>query len=156
VIDSVARYNGFIARYLGDGVLVYFGFPQAHEDDAERAVRAALAAVATVDALKGRADIQLRARAGVATGLVVVGEQLDASGLKERDAIGETPNLAARLKALAGPGEVVVEANTLRLVGRMFDCRALGCLDIKGLPQAIEAWQVRHERSGVSRFQARR
>lgn len=97
VTDAVARFDGFIARYLGDGVLVYFGYPQAHEDDAERAVRAALAATAAVNGLKVLAGVRLQAHVGIATGLVVVGELIEAGGLQERDAIGETPNLAARL-----------------------------------------------------------
>jgi class 3 adenylate cyclase len=124
VTDAVARFDGFIARYLGDGVLVYFGYPQAHEDDAERAVRAGLAAVGAVDALDAPAGLQLRAHVGIATGLVVVGERIEAGGHQERDAIGETPNLAARLEALAAPGEVVIAASTHRLVGRInFDER---------------------------------
>jgi class 3 adenylate cyclase len=156
VTDAVARSDGFIARFLGDGILVYFGFPLAHEDDAERAVRAGLAAVAAVDGLKARTGVQLRARVGIATGLVVVGEQLDASGIQERDAVGETPNLASRLQAAAAPGEVVIATSTRRLVGRMFDCRALGANEVKGLPQPVEAWQVRGEAVDVSRFEARR
>ena len=156
VTDAVARFDGFIARFLGDGILVYFGFPLAHEDDAERAVSAGLAAVAAVDGLKARAGVQLRARVGIATGLVVVGEQLDASGIQERDAVGETPNLASRLQAVAAPGEVVIATSTRRLVGRMFDCRALGANEVKGLPQPVEAWQVRGEAVDVSRFEARR
>jgi class 3 adenylate cyclase len=156
VTDAVARFDGFIARFLGDGILVYFGFPLAHEDDAERAVSAGLAAVAAVDGLKPRAGVQLRARVGIATGLVVVGEQLDASGVQERDAVGETPNLASRLQAVAAPGEVVIAGSTRRLVGRMFDCRALGANEVKGMPQPVEAWQVRGEAVDVSRFEARR
>ena len=156
VTDAVARFDGFIARFLGDGMLVYFGFPLAHEDDAERAVSAGLAAVAAVDGLKARAGVELRARVGIATGLVVVGEQLDASGIQERDAVGETPNLASRLQAVAAPGEVVIATSTRRLVGRMFDCRALGANEVKGLPQPVEAWQVRGEAVDVSRFEARR
>jgi class 3 adenylate cyclase/tetratricopeptide (TPR) repeat protein len=155
VTDAVARFDGFIARYLGDGVLVYFGYPQAHEDDAERAVRAGLAAAAAVDGLETGAGVQLRAHVGIATGLVVVGEPIEAGGLQERDAVGETPNLAARLQAVAGPGEVVIAADTRRQVGRMFDCRALGSIEVKGLPQPVEAWQVRGETAGVSRFEAR-
>jgi class 3 adenylate cyclase/tetratricopeptide (TPR) repeat protein len=156
VTDAVARFDGFIARFLGDGILVYFGFPLAHEDDAERAVSAGLAAVAAVDGLKARAGVQLRAHVGIATGLVVVGEQLDASGIQERDAVGETPNLASRLQAVAAPGEVVIATSTRRLVGRMFDCRALGANEVKGLPQPVEAWHVRGEAVNVSRFEARR
>ncbi len=155
VTDAVARFDGFIARYLGDGVLVYFGYPQAHEDDAERAVRAALAATAAVNALKIRAGVELRTHVGIATGLVVVGEPIEAGGYQERDAIGETPNLAARLQAVAGAGEVVIAASTRRLVGRMFDCRPLGAVDVKGLLQPVEAWQVLSATAGISRFEAR-
>lgn len=152
--DAVARFDGFIAQYLGDGVLVYFGYPQAHEDDAERAIRAGLVATAAVDCLETRAAAPLKARVGIATGLVVVGDQIGASDSPERVAIGETPNLAARLQAVAPPGEVVIAASTRRLVGRMFDCRSLGSIEVKGLPQPVEAWQVFGETAGVSRFEA--
>jgi class 3 adenylate cyclase/tetratricopeptide (TPR) repeat protein len=154
ITDAVSRFDGFIAQYLGDGVLVYFGYPQAHEDDAERAVRAGLAVVAAIGDIKTRASEQLRARVGIATGLVVVGEQIEAGGLRVRDAIGETPNLAARLQAVAGPGEVVIAAGTRRLVGRLFECHALGPIELKGLPQPVEAWRVRDQSAGVSRFEA--
>jgi tetratricopeptide (TPR) repeat protein len=143
----VARFDGFVAQYLGDGVLVYFGYPKAHEDDAERAVKAGLAVVATVVNIKGQLAGQLKARVGIATGLVVVGEQM-------RAAIGETPSLAARLQTVAAPGEIVISASTRRLVGGMFDCRSLGGIEIKGLAQPVEAWQVRGELAGVSRFEA--
>jgi class 3 adenylate cyclase/predicted ATPase len=154
VADAVARFDGFTAQYLGDGVLVYFGYPHAHEDEAERAVKAGLAAIAAVDALGARAGVQLKARVGIATGLVVVGEQRGAGDTQERVATGETPNLAARLQAIAAPGEVVIAASTRRLVGRMFDCRSLGTIEVKGLPQPVEAWQARGETTIVSRFQA--
>ncbi len=154
VADAVARFDGFLAGYPGDGVLVYFGYPRSHEDDAERAVRAGLAAVAAVRSLSTGAGIRLQARVGIATGLVVVGEQIGVGETQQVDATGETPNLAARLQALAEPGEVVIAANTRRLVGRMFDCRALGAIEIKGLPQPVETWQVLGESAGVSRFEA--
>jgi class 3 adenylate cyclase/tetratricopeptide (TPR) repeat protein len=156
ITDAVARFEGFIAQYLGDGVLVYFGYPQAHEDDAERAVKAGLAAVAAVDNIKGQVAGQLKARVGIATGLVVVGEQMGAGDSQERAAIGETPNLAARLQAVAAPGEVVISASTRRLVGGMFDCPSLGSIEVKGMPQPVEAWQVRGELAGISRFEALR
>jgi class 3 adenylate cyclase/tetratricopeptide (TPR) repeat protein len=156
ITDAVSRFGGFVAQYLGDGVLVYFGYPQAHEDDAERAVRAGLAVVAAVDDIKTRASEQLRARVGIATGLVVVGERIEAGGLWLRDAIGETPNLAARLQAVAVPGEIVIAASTRRLVGRFFECHALGAIELKGLPQPVEAWRVRDRSAGVSRFEAMR
>jgi class 3 adenylate cyclase/tetratricopeptide (TPR) repeat protein len=156
VTDAVGRFDGFIAQYLGDGVLVYFGYPHAHEDDAERAVKAGLAVVTAVDSINEQVAGQLKARVGIATGLVVVGEQVGAGDSQERAAIGETPNLAARLQAVAAPGEVVIAASTRRLVGRMFDCHSLGVIEVKGLPQPVEAWQVRGELAGVSRFEALR
>ena len=154
VTDAVVRFDGFIARYLGDGVLVYFGYPKAHEDDAERAIRAGLAAVGAVDTIKVKGAAQLKARVGIATGLVVVGEQIGTGDSQERVAIGETPNLAARLQGLAAPGQVVMAASTRRLVGHMFDCRPLGTIEVKGLPQPVETWQVRGELAGISRFEA--
>ena len=156
VADVVARFDGFVAQYLGDGVHVYFGYPAAHEHDAEQAVRAGLAILDAVGTLKASSGVTLQARVGIATGLVVVGEQLGTGDTRQRVAIGETPNLAAQLQAVAAPGEVVIAASTRRLVGRMFDCRALGANELKGLPQPVEAWQVRGETAGVSRFEARR
>lgn len=156
VADVVARFGGFVAQYLGDGVLVYFGYPAAHEHDTEQAVRAGLAILDAVRGLKVASDVTLQASAGIATGLVVIGEQPGTGETGQRVAIGETPNLAARLQAVAAPGEVVIAAGTRRLVGRMFDCRALDAIEMKGLPQPVEAWEVRGETVGVSRFDARR
>jgi class 3 adenylate cyclase/DNA-binding SARP family transcriptional activator len=156
VADVVARFDGFIAQYLSDGVVVYFGYPVAHEHDAEQAVRAAVAILDADRSLKASSDAPARARIGIATGLVVVGEQRGSGDTRQRVAIGETPNLAAQLLAVAAPGEVVVAAGTRRLVGRMFECRALAADERKGLPQSVEAWQVRGEAAGVSRFEARR
>jgi class 3 adenylate cyclase len=154
--DVVSRFDGFVADYLGDGVLVYFGYPAADEHDTEQAVRAGLAILNTVRTLKADSSVPLQARVGIATGLVVVGEQLGTGDIAKRVAIGGTPNLAARLQAAAAPGEVVIAASTWRLVGRMFDCRALGAIEGNGLPQPVQAWQVRGEAAGVSRFEARR
>lgn len=154
VTTAVARFEGFIARYLGDGVLVYFGYPRAHEDDAERAVRAGLATVESVSKLTGPSGIRLEVHVGIATGLVVVGEPIEAGGHQERDAIGETPNLAARLESVAAPGEIVIADSTRRLLGSMFDYRPLGPLKLKGLPLPVEAWQVLGERTGIGRFEA--
>ncbi len=156
VTDVAARFDGFVAQYLSDGVLLYFGYPAAHEHDAEQAVRAGLAILDAVGMLKASSGVTLRARAGIATGLVVVGEQPGTGDTQQRIAIGETPALAARLQAVATPGEVVIAASTRRLVGGMFDCRALDADAVKGLPQPAEAWQVRGETAGVSRFEARR
>ncbi|MGH8430404.1 MAG: AAA family ATPase, partial [Solimonas sp.] len=139
VADTVALFDGFVAQYQGNGVLVYFGYPAAREHDAERALRAGLAIVEAVGA---------RASIGIATGLVVFGEK------PERVAIGEAPGLAARLQVAAAPGEIVIEASTRRLVGRMFDCRALDADKVRGLAQPVEAWRVLGETAGVSRFEA--
>src|SRR5207237_9465809 len=116
VAEVVGRFDGFVAKYMGDGVLVYFGYPRAHEDDAERAVRAGLGVIDCV----GRLDVQsieLRARVGIATGLVVVGDLIGEGSAREQSVVGETPNLAARLQALAEPDTVVIAAGTRRLVG---------------------------------------
>ena len=157
VIDeAAAQFGGFVAQYLGDGVSVYFGYPAADEHDTEQAVRAGLAILDTVRRLKTGFAVPLRSRVGIATGLVVVGEQLGTGDTAKRVAIGGTPNLAARLQAMAPPGEVVIAASTHRLVGRMFDCRALASIEVEGLSQPVEVWKVRGEAAGVSRFEARR
>nr|WP_246669600.1 BTAD domain-containing putative transcriptional regulator [Bradyrhizobium sp. KBS0725] len=157
--DVVPRFDGFVAQYLSDGALVYFGYPVAHEHDAEQAVRAGVAILDAVGRLKAASGVTLQARAGVATGVVVVGEQLETDDMPRRGrrvAIGETPDLAARLQAVAPPGELVISAATRRLLGRMFDCRALAAIEVNGLPQPVEVWQVHGETAGVSRFEARR
>src|SRR5258708_6212335 len=156
VTDVAARFDGFVAQHMGDRVLVYFGYPAAQEHDTEQAVRAGLAIVDAVGGLKSESGEPLQARVGIATGLVVVGELLRTGDSGQRIAIGETPDLAVRLQAAAPPGEVVIAASTHRLVGRMFDCRALAAIEVTGRPQTIEAWQVRGEAAGVSRFEARR
>jgi DNA-binding SARP family transcriptional activator/class 3 adenylate cyclase/predicted ATPase len=156
VADTVARFDGYVAQYRSDGVLVYFGYPAAGEHDAEQALRAGLATLDSVGTLKAAADVTLQASAGIATGLVFIGEQLNIGAARQRVAIGETPNLATRLQAVAAPGEVVIAASTRRLVGRKFDCRALAAIEVKGLPQPVEAWRVCSETAGVSRFEARR
>jgi DNA-binding SARP family transcriptional activator/class 3 adenylate cyclase len=153
VADAVSRFDGFVAQYLGDGAHVYFGYPAAHEHDAEQAVRAGFAVLDAVGALKASFDVTLQASVGIATGLVVVGERPVTGDTQQRVAIGEAPSVAAQLQALASPGEVVIAASTWRLVGRMFDCRAL---EMDKSLQAVEAWQVRCETAGVSRFEARR
>ena len=152
--DMAARFDGFVAQYLGDGILVYFGYPEAHEHDAEQAVRAGLAILDALGTLE--AHMPFQARVSIATGLVVVGEQMGTGDTRQRVAIGETPILAAQLQAVAAPGEVVIAASTRQLVGRLFDCRALDSSEVNGLPQAVEAWQVRGETASVSRFDARR
>jgi class 3 adenylate cyclase len=144
---AIARYDGHVAQYLGDGLLVYFGFPQAHEDAAARAVRAGLGILEALEALNASAaEVRrpvLRARIGVHTGPVVVGE-VGTGPRREQLALGETPNVAARLQALAEPGSVVISAATRRLVQEAFAFRDLGSHALKGLPQAVQAWQVTH------------
>src|ERR1041384_6594696 len=127
VAKTVARFDGFVAKYMGDGVLVYFGYPQAHEHDAERAVRAGLELVAAVAALKSHAPLQTRV--GIATGLVVVGDLIGSGEAQERGIVGETPNLAARLQGLAEPNMVVIAESTRRLLGNLFDLDDLGARD---------------------------
>jgi class 3 adenylate cyclase/predicted ATPase len=155
VADVVAGFEGFIAKYMGDGVLAYFGYPRAHEDDAEHAVRAGLDCINAV----GRLDIgsiELQARVGIATGLVVVGDLIGKGSAQEQSVIGETPNLAARLQALAEPGAVVIAADTRRLVGDLFEYRDLGAVEVKGLAAPMPAWQVLCPSSVASRFEALR
>jgi class 3 adenylate cyclase len=126
VAESVGRFGGFVAKYMGDGVLIYFGYPRAHEDDPERAVRAGLDIVLAVGALQSKPPLQTRV--GIATGLVVVGDLLGSGEAQERGIVGETPNLAARLQALAEPNMVVVAESTRRLLGNLFELRDLGAL----------------------------
>src|SRR3984957_4620312 len=152
VAETVRQLGGFVSQYLGDGVLIFFGYPQAHEDDAERAVRAALQLVAAGGDLKTHAVLQTRV--GIATGLVVVGEMSDAGGFRERGIVGETPNLAARLQSLAEPNQVVIADNTRRLLGNIFELEDLGTHDLKGLADATRAWAVLQPSSVASRFEA--
>src|SRR6202163_2245110 len=136
----IARYSGFVAKFMGDGVLAYFGFPRAHEDDAERAVRAGLEIAIAVAKLETRANEPLRTRIGIATGLVVVGELVGQGSAQEQAVVGDTPNLAARLQSLAEPDSVVVAAATRRLLGDRFNLRDLGRHAVKGLAEPVEAW----------------
>jgi class 3 adenylate cyclase len=152
--DVVCRLEGHVARFLGDGVLAYFGRPLAHEDDAERAVRAGLRLVRDVARLEPRAGVRLQARVGVATGHVVVGE-LSGESIADKDAVsGETPNLAARLQALAAPGSVVVSASTRRLVGGLFELADLGPQHLKGFAAPLGAWRVDGRGRAEGRFEA--
>jgi hypothetical protein len=131
VAETVQRFGGFVAKYMGDGVLVYFGYPQAHEDDAERAVRAGLELVAAVGSLKAASPLQTRV--GIATGLVVVGDLVGLGEARERGIVGETPNLAARLQGFAEPNAVVIAESTRRLLGGLFELADLGAIHRKGL-----------------------
>jgi class 3 adenylate cyclase/predicted ATPase len=155
VARVVAEFGGFIARYMGDGVLVYFGYPQAYEDDAERAVRAGLGAIDAVARLDVK-SVKLEARVGIATGLVVVGDLIGEGSAQEQSVVGETPNLAARLQASAAPSAVVIAASTRRLVGNLFEYRNLGIVDVKGIAGPLSAWQVLRPSAVASRFEALR
>src|SRR5215831_17517877 len=152
VAETVQRFGGFVAKYMGDGVLVYFGYPQAHEDDAERAVRAGLELVAAVGALKTHAP--LRTRVGIATGLVVVGDLIGSGVSQEQAIVGETPNLAARLQGMAEPNSVVIAESTRRLLGNLFELDDLGAQNLKGIASRARAWSVLRPASVESRFEA--
>jgi class 3 adenylate cyclase len=152
IAQTVGRLDGFVAKYMGDGVLVYFGYPLAHEDDAERAVRAGLAVIAAVGRLA--APEPLRVRLGVATGLVVVGDLIGAGAAQERGVVGETPNLAARLEALAAPNTLVIAESTRRQIGGLFDVADLGAQPLAGFAEPQRAWCVVGESGVLSRFDA--
>ena len=154
VAAVVGSFDGFVAKYMGDGVLVYFGYPQAHEDDAERAVRAGLAVIEAIGTLQ--APELLQARIGLATGLVVVGDLIGAGAAQERTVVGETPNLAARLQALAAPDTIVIADSTRRLVGSLFEYQSLGEVELKGLPVPVPAFRVLGEGQVGNRFAALR
>jgi class 3 adenylate cyclase len=154
VSETVRRFGGFVAKYLGDGILVYFGYPEAHEDDAERAVRAGLELIAAVGGLKTNA--LLRTRVGIATGLVVVGDLIGSGEAQERGIIGETPNLAARLQSLASPDNPVIAVSTRQQIGELFDLEALGPQKLSGFADPQRAWRVLGERREVNRFEALR
>src|SRR5439155_18281469 len=154
VSETVARFDGFVAKFMGDGVLVYFGYPQAHEDDAERAVRAGLAVVDAVGRLP--APEAMQARIGVATGLVVVGDLIGEGAAQERGVVGETPNLAARLQALAAPGTLVIADSTRRQIGALFELQDLGPQPLAGFAEPQRAWRVVGESGVLSRFEALR
>jgi class 3 adenylate cyclase/predicted ATPase len=152
VADTVQRFGGFVAKYMGDGVLIYFGYPQAHEDDAERAVRAGLELAAAVGALKTHTALQTRV--GIATGLVVVGDLIGSGASQEQAIVGETPNLAARLQGIAEPNAVVIAESTRRLVGNLFEVEHLGSLELKGVAGVVRAWTALRTASVESRFDA--
>jgi class 3 adenylate cyclase/predicted ATPase len=152
VAETVGRFGGFVAKYMGDGVLVYFGYPQAHEDDAERSVRAGLELIGAVNALE--AGTKLQTRVGIATGLVVVGDLIGAGEAQERGIVGETPNLAARLQGIAEPNTVVIVESTRKLLGNLFELQDLGAQDLKGIGGRVRAWAALRPASVESRFDA--
>ncbi|MGC1885660.1 MAG: AAA family ATPase, partial [Stellaceae bacterium] len=154
VADTVGRFAGFVAKYMGDGVLIYFGYPEAHEDDAERAVRAGLAVIDAIGSLA--TPERLNVRLGVASGLVVVGDLIGSGAAQERGVVGGTPNLAARLQGLAAPNTLVIGEATRRQVGGLFDLADLGPQALAGFAEPQPAWRVIRESGAVSRFEALR
>jgi class 3 adenylate cyclase/predicted ATPase len=156
VTAVVAQFDGYVARFTGDGALVYFGYPRAHEDDAERAVRAGLGIVEAVRGVGRDRQIDLSLRVGIATGRVVVGELFGEGAAQERAVVGGTPNLASRLQAIAQPDAVVIAANTRRLLGTLFELNELGPHELKGFAEPVLAWEVIREGSHASRFEAAR
>ena len=157
---AIRRYDGFVAKYMGDGILVYFGYPRAHEDEAERSVRAGLDivdAMAELNAAVRRPPgVELAVRIGIATGPVIVGDQIGEGTASETAVVGETPNLAARLQALAQPNQIVVSAATRAMLGDHFDLEDLGASELKGFAEPVPAWRVLSARDVESRFAATR
>jgi class 3 adenylate cyclase/tetratricopeptide (TPR) repeat protein len=154
VAGAIGRYGGFVAKFMGDGVLAYFGFPRAFEDAAERAVRAAIGILTEVGGIELPDNTRVQARIGIATGLVVVGEIIGTGTAQERTIVGETPNLAARLQALAGPDTILVSEATQNLLGGLFELERTGEHELKGFARPVPAWRVRCEASVESRFAA--
>jgi class 3 adenylate cyclase len=152
VAETVRRFGGFVAKYMGDGVLVYFGYPQAHEDDAERAVRAGLELIVAVSEIKP--NVPLQTRVGIATGMVVVGDLVGSGEAQERGIVGETPNLAARLQGIAEPNTVVIAESTRKLLGNLFELQDLGAKEVKGIAEPIRAWAALRPSSIESPFGA--
>jgi class 3 adenylate cyclase len=155
VAETVGRFGGFVAKYMGDGVLVYFGYPQAHEDDAERAVRTGLALLEAVAAIRPTVPTRPQIRVGITTGLVVIGELIGEGAAEERVAVGETLNLAARMQAVASPDSMVVGELTRQLAGAAFDYQDLGPRELKGIPGELRLWRVMGESGVRGRFDSR-
>ncbi len=152
--EQITNAGGFVAKYMGDGVLAYFGYPRAHEDDAERAVGAGLVLVEAVPKLRAGHDAALQVRVGIATGVVVVGDLIGEGAAREQGVVGDTPNLAARLQSLAEPGQVVISQSARRLTGGLFSYRDLGRVAVKGLADPVQAWEVTGATAVQSRFEA--
>jgi len=140
---------------MGDGILAYFGYPRAHQDDAERAVRAGLALTDAVGSLDIK-SVEFQARVGIATGLVVVGDLIGEGSAQEQSVVGETPNLAARLQTLAEPNAVIIASDTRRLLGDLFEYHGLGTVELKGISEPVPAWQLLRPSAVASRFEALR
>ena len=153
--EVVRAFDGSVVQYLGDGVMARFGYPVAHEDDAERAVRCGLELIQAVASLRTPDGVALEIRVGLATGLVVVGDEIGAGATQERAVVGETPNLAARLQGVAAPGTLVVSESTRRLAGAVFDYEDLGARELKGIPGQVRVWRVTGESAARGRFDAR-
>jgi class 3 adenylate cyclase/predicted ATPase len=154
VAETIGRFDGFVCKYMGDGVMAYFGYPRAHEDDAERAARAGLALIEAVERLAVPEPVQVRV--GIGTGLVVVGDLIGTGEAQERGVVGETPNLAARLQSAAAPNTVVVDPRTRRLLADLFEYQDLGPIDVKGFAAPVRAYQVVRQSTVESRFEALR
>jgi class 3 adenylate cyclase/predicted ATPase len=154
IATVIASFDGHIARLMGDGALVYFGYPRAHEDDAERAARAGIGMIKAIGDLRRERGVALDVRIGISTGLVIVGELVGEGEARERGVVGETPNLAARLQTVAEPGSVVVSESTRRLLGRTFELTALGPQELKGFKAPVSAWSIVRESENVNRFEA--
>ena len=152
----IADFEGFIARYMGDGILAYFGYPRAYENAAERAIHAGLKIVEAVSVLEPMPGLKLRVRVGIATGLVVVGENVGPGWSSERHVVGDAPNLAARLQGLAAHNSVIIAPATQRLASGQFDFEDMGEQSLKGIAQPVRAWRVIGVRHVESRFQAAR
>ena len=157
---AIRRYDGFVAKYMGDGILVYFGYPRAHEDEAERSVRAGLDIVEAMAelnaAIRRPPGVELAVRIGIATGPVIVGDQIGEGTASETAVVGETPNLAARLQAFAQPNQIVVSAATRAMLGDHFDLEDLGAYELKGFAELVPAWRVLSARDVETRFAATR
>jgi class 3 adenylate cyclase len=150
----IARYDGYLAKFMGDGVLAYFGFPRAHEDDAERAVRAGLDLADAIAKVQTRDGEVLKTRIGIATGIVVVGDLVGEGAAREQAVVGDTPNLAARLQARAEPGGVLIADQTRRLLGNAFELKSVDLQELKGLDGPVRAWTVLREAETETRFEA--
>jgi class 3 adenylate cyclase/predicted ATPase len=153
--EGVRQWDGHVAKYMGDGVLAYFGYPRAHEDDAERAVRAGLALTNAAGRMTGPSGETLAARVGIATGVVMVGDLIGEGAAQEQTVVGETPNLAARLQVLARPGSMVISQATRRLLGGLFELTDLGPQRLRGFAEPLSAWRVEGEGRADGRFEAR-
>jgi class 3 adenylate cyclase/tetratricopeptide (TPR) repeat protein len=154
VAGAIGRFGGFVAKFLGDGVLAYFGYPRAFEDAAERAVRAAIAAVSEIGDIELPGGGRVQTRIGIATGLVVVGEIVGTGSAQERTIVGETPNLAARLQALATTNSILISEATQNLLGGLFELEAIGSHELKGFANPVPAWRVVGEAAATTRFAA--